>query len=196
MCENHFFVIGLETDEDYSGSGSGGLYKHIKTIILNKGSTMNVANFIVLRTSGRDSHELASQFDNTPPEEEPEIKPIYAKTTAGYSVQAATSATGEKVFQEVPAKRRAYSDMQAETANKLATLYDHQANIRILINGKTADGLVKTLDFTQPSDPAIAAYIRQKSLALGQDYRSIDAQVEALVGDVEFSLQTDDPRDN
>ncbi|MCH7662831.1 MAG: type IV secretion system DNA-binding domain-containing protein, partial [Chloroflexi bacterium] len=35
---------------------------------LNRGSTLNVANFVVMRVSGKDSFELASQFDNTPPE--------------------------------------------------------------------------------------------------------------------------------
>ncbi len=162
---------------------------------LNKGSTMNVANFVMLRTSGRDSHELASQFDNTPPEEDPDTKPIYGKTADGFTVKATTAGTGTDVYQEVSAPRRTFNDVQAERANLLATLHDYEADIRIIKNGRTADGLIKTLDFTQPSDPAIAVYIRQKSLALGQDYRSIDAEVETLVGDSEFSLLTDDPRD-
>ena len=34
---------------------------------LSRGSTLNVANFIVMRVSGKDSHELASQFDKYPP---------------------------------------------------------------------------------------------------------------------------------
>ncbi len=41
------------------------------------GSTLNVANFIVMRVSGKDSHELASQFDNTPPDPEVRIEAVY-----------------------------------------------------------------------------------------------------------------------
>jgi hypothetical protein len=34
---------------------------------LNKGSTLNVGNMIIFRATGKDSDELALQFDNTPP---------------------------------------------------------------------------------------------------------------------------------
>ena len=35
--------------------------------LLSLGSTLNVGNMVIFRVTGRDSYELASQFDNTPP---------------------------------------------------------------------------------------------------------------------------------
>ncbi len=43
----------------------------------SKGSTLNVGNLIVFRTTGRDSYSLASQFDNTPPPSDTRVEPIY-----------------------------------------------------------------------------------------------------------------------
>src|SRR5690606_6993514 len=35
----------------------------------NQGSTLNVANLVVLRVSGKDAQELALEFDKTPPDD-------------------------------------------------------------------------------------------------------------------------------
>ena len=44
---------------------------------LSKGSTFNVGNLVVFRVSGRDSYDLASQFDNTPPAADTRVEPVY-----------------------------------------------------------------------------------------------------------------------
>ena len=38
---------------------------------------LDVANFIVLGVSGRDSQDVASQFENTPPPAEIKLEPVY-----------------------------------------------------------------------------------------------------------------------
>ncbi len=48
---------------------------------LNGGSTLNVGNPIVFRIVGKDSYELAAQFDNTPPEPDLERQPMLYRTS-------------------------------------------------------------------------------------------------------------------
>jgi hypothetical protein len=43
-----------------------------------KGSTMNVGNLVVFRTTRRDSYDLASQFDNTPPPADTKVESVYS----------------------------------------------------------------------------------------------------------------------
>ncbi len=54
--------------------------------LLSKGSTFNVGNLVVFRVTGRDSYDLASQFDNTPPPPETRVEPVYQE----YDPTAAT----------------------------------------------------------------------------------------------------------
>ena len=53
----------------------------------NRGSALNVGNFITFRTTGVDGPELARQFDNTPPEPDTRLG------TVAYSISAILQAT-------------------------------------------------------------------------------------------------------
>lgn len=102
---------------------------------LNKGSTLNVGNIIIFRVTGRDSYELASQFDNTPPPADTRVEPVYG----GYKYQEldlfieTKLNTGEgKLYQEVELPRRPYNDVEAERANQLSIQPDYQAWSRLI----------------------------------------------------------------
>jgi len=105
---------------------------------LNKGSTMNCANFICLRVSGRDAEELASQFDNTPP---PPDVTYQAMREAVPDFPGFFRAIPEEIM--VPLPRRMYSDVQQERANQLTILPNRQALVRVMSQQKI-DG-----DFTE-----------------------------------------------
>ena len=102
---------------------------------LSKGSTLNVGNLIVFRTTGRDGYDLASQFDNTPPEAETRKQPIYQESDfLGNTVyvEAYYDSIGGKMFKDEKLPRRAYSDVEAERANQISILPDWQAYCRLI----------------------------------------------------------------
>ena len=70
----------------------------------NRGSALNVGNFVSFRTTGVDGLELASQFDNTPPEADPVWEPIRtaSKEYEGYYQRG-------KVDKLAPGMQRMYS---------------------------------------------------------------------------------------
>jgi hypothetical protein len=103
--------------------------------ILNKGSSLNVGNLVVFRVSGRDSYDLASQFDNAPPPAETHVEPVYQyyKYQGRDFLVETELSTGEgKLYQEVELPRRAYNDMEAEMANRLSILPDYEAWCRLI----------------------------------------------------------------
>jgi hypothetical protein len=103
---------------------------------LNKGSTMNVGNLIVFRTTGVDGYDIASQFDNTPPPPEKVMEPLYKKDrimdgSQLFYLPTSTMGKGSQ-YREVERIRRTYSDMQGEMANKLSILPDYHAWCRLI----------------------------------------------------------------
>jgi hypothetical protein len=109
---------------------------------LNKGSTLNVGNLVVFRTTGQDGFDLASQFDNTPPPPEkvmePEYKP-YKTSESGeklFTKPSSTLGIGN-LYHEVERIRRTYSDMQGEMANKLSVLPNYRALCRLIYDPKS-----------------------------------------------------------
>jgi hypothetical protein len=102
---------------------------------LSKGSTLNVGNLIIFRTTGRDGYDLASQFDNTPPEADTRMQPIFQQSDFlgnDVYVEAYYESAGGKMFEEVKLPRRSYHDVEAERANKLSILPDWQAYCRLI----------------------------------------------------------------
>jgi hypothetical protein len=101
------------------------------------GASLNVGNVICFRVSGRDSYMLASQFDNAPPPADTKMEPAYgrwADEPEGYElyVQYRLPGTGDSIYESVEMPRRAYSDVEAEMANKLSTLKDYHAYSRLI----------------------------------------------------------------
>jgi hypothetical protein len=156
---------------------------------LNRGSTLNVANFIVFRVSGIDSHELASQFDNTPPPPEFAFQPIQRELPEYPGVYRPLPET-----QKIELPRRAYSDVEKERANALAKQDNYRSQARLVVGRRMQEF---TLDVLEPHaipslshivpNPASAPYIRRRSCALGMKKTDIDALIANSIGDrVEF----------
>jgi len=77
--------------------------------LISKGSTFNVGNLVAFRITGRDSYDLASQFDNSPPPPESRVEPVYQEYSyGGHETLIETQlSTGEgKLYQEVELPRR------------------------------------------------------------------------------------------
>ena len=105
-----------------------------------KGSTLNVGNLIVFRVTGRDSYDLASQFDNTPPPPDTRVEPVYGYTDfqgQEFLVQTRLNTGEGTLYEEIELPRRPYNDVEAERANQLSILPDFQALCRLI--NKPAD---------------------------------------------------------
>jgi len=138
---------------------------------LNRGSTLNVGNFVVFRITGRDAREMSMQFDNSPPEGAPTLESIPLRT--GRDGIYRTS--GDKVV--VPGDVRTYSDVQNETANYLANTPNHQAYCKFIEDQKLAEYPLATKRVDTPCAPEVAETVRANSQRLGRPR----AEVEALI---------------
>lgn len=91
-----------------------------------RGSALNVGNFICFRTTGTDGQELASQFDNTPPEPEIIYQPKMFPSQRGDSFKPGHAYVATK------GPQRLYSDMMMQKANNLANLQPYAFEARII----------------------------------------------------------------
>jgi hypothetical protein len=155
--------------------------------VLNQGSTLNVANFIVLRVSGRDGGELASQFDNTPPPPEKVMEPIYRpyKQTEGgeqlYTLPKSTTGAGS-FYHEIERIVRLYSDMQAEQANQLSIAANFRAHCRLVEDRELAEYQIETQAPLGVPNPQIARQIRQQTLKRGQPKAQVETDIARRIG--------------
>lgn len=155
---------------------------------LNRGSTLNVANFLVMRVSGIDAHELATQFDNTPPEPDT----IWEAQRLPYTDPALRGLywPDNTVQYPVPGVRRPYSDVAAERANDLANLPNYLANARLVVDGRLQEFIIKVippehlplLELPTPNK-VTAAYIREQSLKRGVPAAAVDRMIGAKIGE-------------
>lgn len=154
----------------------------------NKGSTLNVANLIIFRVSGKDALELAGQFDNTPRELPFHYQPIYADLGQGISVPIQTGGSQTRLFREIPGLREPYSDTHLETANLLAMLPQHQAIVRILDNQRKELQQYRIDHRSLNTRPtSFTDHIRRKSRALGQAVKEVEESIKRrLASNVEY----------
>ena len=159
--------------------------------LLSKGSTFNVGNLVVFRVTGRDSYDLSSQFDNTPPPADSRVEPIYQEYSyGGHEVLIETPLnTGEgKLYQEVDLPRRPYSDVEAEMANHLSILPNFRAWTRLIHDPKSRGekGIPQLVEYKIRTEllgegernPAIAARIRERSSLLAKTREEVEADIE------------------
>jgi hypothetical protein len=155
--------------------------------LLSKGSTLNVGNLIVFRVTGRDSYDMASQFDNTPPPADTRVEPVYRE----YEYQGldlfiqADLHTGEgTLYQEVELPRRPYSDVEAEMANRLSILPNFEAWGRLI--NKPSQGrqqLIERYIITErlgrgKENQAVADRIRERSRRMARPREEVEADIE------------------
>lgn len=155
---------------------------------LSRGSTLNVGNMVILRTTGRDSYELASQFDNTPPPPEKVMEPLYKKydkTDSGettYIQPKSTTGVGN-IYHEVERLRRTYSDMESERANKLSISPNYEAWCRLIhVPKKGRPQLIERNILTEilgekEHNPKIAKQIRKKSRNLAETRETVEKDI-------------------
>lgn len=145
---------------------------------LNKGSTLNVGNLIMFRTTGVDAKELAAQYDNTPPEPELERQPQLYRTS-----REGVYRTGDRQeFVLIPGKARLYADVEAETGNELATLPAFAAYCRLTGNDGLEEHTVRTRPLQRDSSAAVAERIRQRSRQLARPRGEVEQRIEARTG--------------
>jgi hypothetical protein len=157
---------------------------------LSKGSTLNVGNLVVFRTTGRDSYDLAAQFDNTPPPPEKVMEPVfrpYRELEGGEQIYSSPrSPTGAgQLYHEVERLRRTYSDMEGEMANKLSILKNYEAKCRLIhIPGENRrPSLVEHhMVIEKPGDndydPVVAAKVRRRARRMARPRLEVEKEIE------------------
>lgn len=152
---------------------------------LNRGSTLNAGNFVVLRVTGIDAGELATQFDNTPPKPdliwEYERRPYDDPQRAGYFWP------DHEYQYPVPGARRLYNDMASERANTLAGQENLQAQARIVEGRKLVEHYIQIepleMQFSVEPDEDTARIIREQSLKLGTPRQTVDEAIKQRIGE-------------
>ena len=137
----------------------------------NKGSTLNAGNKIVFRVNGRDAAELAAEFDNTPPTPERRMEPMYRPL--GGQERLYTTGDG-RVYQEVEGLRRPYSDVQAETANRLTNLPKFQALCKLVLGEQLVEYHIKTLKDQGTPKEEVVVQIKEQSRRYGRPRAEVE----------------------
>jgi hypothetical protein len=138
---------------------------------LNRGSTLNVGNFIVFRVTGRDADELANQFDNTPPEPEAVLKAVPYKTGREGVYRTAS----DKAL--VKGSSRSYGDVSNETANYLANTPNYQAYCKLIEGRDLAEYYIETKRCQVPKNTQLADEIKKRSRELAPSRTEVETFV-------------------
>jgi len=138
---------------------------------LNRGSTLNVGNFILFRVTGRDADELATQFDNTPPEPEPALKAVPYRAGREGIYRTGT----DKAL--VKGSSRSYGDVSNETANYLANTPNYKAYCKLIEGTELTEYHIETLPCELTKDPTVAKAIKQRSQQLARPRSEVEAFV-------------------
>jgi hypothetical protein len=138
---------------------------------LNRGSTLNVGNFIIFRITGPDAREIAMQFDNTPPEGAPKLE--VASYPSGRDGVYRTA--GDKIV--MAGASRAYSDVQNETANHLCNTANYRAYCKLIEDGQLREYAVSTRRVDDPADPRVAKAIKENSRRLAASRADVEERI-------------------
>ena len=138
---------------------------------LNRGSTLNVGNFVLFRLTGRDARDMAMQFDNTPPEPEDVLRSIPYRT----SHEGVFRTAGDKAL--VKGSSRSYGDVANETANYLANVPNYRAYCKLIEGTELAEYYVQTERCDAPKNPQTANDIKERSRQLARPRREVEAFV-------------------
>lgn len=138
---------------------------------LNRGSTLNVGNFILFRLTGRDAREMAMQFDNTPPEGEPMLRPIPYRTGR----EGIYRTGGDRVL--LKGRSRGYGDVASETANYLTNVPNYRAYCKLIEGTELAEYLIDAPPCEVPQERGVAEHIKERSRKLARPRREVEAIV-------------------
>jgi len=142
---------------------------------LNKGSTLNVGNFIFFRITGKDSLELATQFDNTPPLPDLEPQPkLYPTSDEGvYRI-------GERrEYVMGRGKARMYSDVAQEMANRLSNLPNYECWCKLVEDGQLVEHHIATEPIKRVINPETAKEIIENSRKLASGREEVENSIKS-----------------
>ena len=149
---------------------------------LNKGSTLNVGNFIFFRITGIDSLELAIQFDNTPPVPDLEPQPMLYPTS-----QNGVYRTGDRrEFVMAKGKPRLYSDVAQEMANRLSNLPNYECWCKLVKDGRLIEHYIATEPITKPKNPKMAKEIIGLSRKLARNREEVENDIKTKMSTAEI----------
>ena len=150
--------------------------------LLNKGSTLNVGNFILFRITGKDSLELTLQFDNTPPEPDPEPEPVLHRTS-----QKGIFRTGDSSeFIMGKGKARLYNDVSQEMANRLSNLPNYECWCKLIKDGKLVEHHIKTFPLPDKTNKDQAKEIKEASKKLGKKRKEVEKIIKKKMSTAEI----------
>jgi len=156
--------------------------------VLNRGSTLNVGNFIFFRVTGIDSHELAVQFDNTPPEPDLEPQPMLYPTSSNGVYR--TGDRREYVF--VKGKPRLYSDVAQEMANRLTNLPNYECWCKLIKGSTLVEYHIRTEPVFKSRNSDIAEKIIKLSRKLSCQRKEIEEAIKTKMDTAEFFTKPKD----
>ncbi|MGB2713697.1 MAG: type IV secretion system DNA-binding domain-containing protein [Vicinamibacterales bacterium] len=138
---------------------------------LNRGSTLNVGNFVLFRLTGRDARDMAMQFDNTPPEAEQALRSIPYR--AGRPSVYRTA--GDQAL--VKGSSRSYGDVSNETANYLTNVPNYRAYCKLIEGTELAEYFVQTQRCELPIDGTVSNRIKELSRRLARPRGEVETFV-------------------
>ena len=152
---------------------------------LNKGSTLNVGNFIFFRIIGKDSLELAIQFDNTPPVPDLEPQPMLYPTSQGGVYRAGD----RREFVMARGKPRTYSDVAQEMANRLSNLPNYECWCKLIKGGCLVEHYIATEPITKTKNPEMARGIIELSRKLARSREEVENDIQTKMSNAEIFVK-------
>jgi len=152
---------------------------------LNRGSTLNVGNFIFFRITGNDSLELSNQFDNTPPEPDLEPQPVLYRT----SQEGILRAGDRREFIMGKGKKRLYADVSQEMANRLSNLPNYECWCKLIKNGQLEEHQIITEPITRTKNLKTAEDIRELSRKLARNREEVESEIRTKMSNAEIFIK-------
>jgi hypothetical protein len=144
--------------------------------VLNRGSTLNVGNFVLFRVTGRDARELSMQFDNSPPEPEDALKSVPYRTGR----EGVYRTAGDQV--KVKGSSRSYGDVSNETANYLTNVPNYRAYCKLIEGAVLAEYFINAQKCELPVDEAVRDAIIKRSQAMAPRREAVEAFIAKRFG--------------
>jgi len=150
--------------------------------LLNRGSTLNVGNFIFFRLTGKDSLELSVQFDNTPPEPDLEPQPMLYPTSS----EGVYRVGDRREYVMAKGKARLYSDVAQEMANRLSNLPNYECLCKLVKDGKLAEYHIATEPIKKRKNPKMAEEIIENSRKLARSREEVENEIKLKMSSAEI----------
>jgi len=156
--------------------------------LLNRGSTLNVGNFIFFRLTGKDSLELSVQFDNTPPEPDLEPQPMLYPTSS----EGVYRVGDRREYVMGKGKARLYSDVAQEMANRLSNLPNYECLCKLVKDGILAEYHIATEPLKKRKTPKMAKEIIENSRKLALSREEVEEEIKIKMSSEEIFTKPKD----